>query len=84
MTKCNFCQDLLAEGQNPACVDACPMRALEFGELEELQAKYGTLDAVSPLPSGEFTKPSLVVTPHKDAELVGAATGNILNLPEEI
>ncbi len=84
MTKCNFCQDLLAKGENPACVDSCPMRALEFGELSDLQAKYGTLDAVEPLPSGEFTDPSLVITPHKNAELAGAGTGHIVNLPEEI
>ncbi len=54
MTKCNMCQDLVAEGGNPACVDACPMRALEFGDIEELQAKYGTLDGIAPLPSGEI------------------------------
>lgn len=84
MTKCDFCQDLLAQAENPACVDACPMRALKFGELEELQAEYGTLDAIEPLPSGEHTKPSLVVTPHKRAELAGEATGRVLNLPEEI
>lgn len=84
MTKCNFCQDLLAEGGNPACVDACPMRALDFGELDELRAKHGSLDAVEPLPSGTLTHPSLVLTPHRSAELVGAGTGRILNLPEEI
>ena len=32
MTKCNLCADLLDKGQNPACVDACVMRALDFGE----------------------------------------------------
>jgi len=84
MTKCNFCQDLVAQGQNPACVDACPMRALEFGELGDLQAAHGTLNAIEPLPSGDYTNPSLVITPHKDAELVGTGTGRILNLAEEI
>jgi anaerobic dimethyl sulfoxide reductase subunit B (iron-sulfur subunit) len=84
MTKCNFCQDLLAQGENPACVDACPMRALDFGELQDLQAKYGPLDAIEPLPSGEYTSPSFVVTPHRSAETVGAGTGRILNLEEEI
>lgn len=84
MTKCDMCKDLVTQGQNPACVDACPMRAIEFGELEELQAKYGTVNAIEPMPSGEHTKPALVITPHKDAERVGAGTGHILNLAEEI
>lgn len=84
MTKCNFCQDLLAEGGAPACVDACVMRALDFGELEELKAKYGSLDAIEPLPSGEYTQPALVITPHRHAELAGEGTGEIMNLAEEI
>jgi anaerobic dimethyl sulfoxide reductase subunit B (iron-sulfur subunit) len=84
MTKCNFCQDLLAEGQSPACVSACVMRALDYGELDELQAKYGLVNAVEPLPSGDFTHPSVVITPHARAQMVGTGTGRILNLPEEL
>ena len=84
MTKCNFCQDLLAAGENPACVDACPMRAIEYGELEELQAKYGTENEIEPLPSASITHPSLVITPHKNAQPSGKGTGSILNLPEEL
>jgi anaerobic dimethyl sulfoxide reductase subunit B (iron-sulfur subunit) len=84
MTKCNFCQDLLAEGGNPACVDACPMRALDFGDIDELRAKYGTVNAVEPMPSGDHTDPSIVITPHKNGEMVGSGTGHILNLAEEI
>lgn len=77
MTKCNFCQDLLAKGENPACVDACVMRALDFGEIEELRAKYGNVNEIAPLPSAEFTHPSLVVGPHKDAQPSGTNTGKI-------
>ena len=85
MSKCNFCSDLQAEGKNPACVDACVMRAIDYGELEELQAKYGTtVDAIEPLPSGEYTHPSLVIKPHAKAEQPGEGSGRLLNLQEEI
>jgi anaerobic dimethyl sulfoxide reductase subunit B (iron-sulfur subunit) len=80
MTKCNFCEDLLAQGQNPACVDACPMRAIEFGDLAQLRGKYGMLNAIEPLPSSELTNPSLVVTPHRHAQMSGKGTGKILDL----
>lgn len=80
MTKCDFCQDLLAKGQNPACVDACVMRALEFGDIEELRAKYGDVNEIAPLPSAEFTHPSLVIGPHKDAQPTGSGTGAISDL----
>ena len=77
MTKCNFCQDLQANGQNPACVDACVMRAIEFGDLQELRAKYGDVNAVAPLPSADLTHPALVITPNKKAQPSGAGTGKI-------
>lgn len=84
MTKCTFCEDLLAQGQRPACVDACVMRALDFGELDELRAKYGSVNAIEPLPVADITEPALVVTPHKHAQVSGQGTGKILNLPEEV
>lgn len=84
MTKCTFCEDLLAQGQNPACVDACVMRCLDFGDLEELRQKYGDLAAIEPLPTASITKPSLVITPHRHAQQSGKGTGKILNLPEEV
>lgn len=84
MTKCNFCYDLQDQGLNPACVDACVMRCLEFGDLDELRQKHGDLAAIEPLPTADITKPSLVITPHKGAQLSGEGTGKILNLPEEL
>lgn len=84
MTKCTFCADLQDQGLNPACVDACVMRCLDFGDIDELRQKYGNLDAIEPLPTGDITKPSLVITPHKHVQLSGQGTGRILNLPEEV
>lgn len=84
MTKCDFCSDLLDKGENPACVDACPMRAIDYGELEELRAKYGSENEIEPLPTADITHPSLVITPHKNAQPSGKGTGRILNLSEEI
>jgi anaerobic dimethyl sulfoxide reductase subunit B (iron-sulfur subunit) len=75
MTGCNFCEDLLAQGKNPACVDSCVMRVLKFGELEELRAKFGTVNAVAPLPEASLTKPSVVLTPHRHARLSGEGEG---------
>jgi anaerobic dimethyl sulfoxide reductase subunit B (iron-sulfur subunit) len=84
MSKCTFCEDLLAKGENPACVDACPMRAIEYGELSELRAKYGSLAAIEPLPSASLTSPALVITPHRHAQMSGTGTGRILDLKQEV
>ena len=83
MTKCDFCQDLIAKGENPVCVDACPLRALDYGDIEELQAKYGTdVTAIEPLPTADLTTPSVVITPHKNAQASGNGTGKILSVEE--
>ncbi len=84
MSKCTFCEDLLAKGENPACVDACPMRAIEYGELSELRAKYGAVNAVEPLPVASITSPALVITPHRHAQMSGKGTGRILDLKQEL
>ena len=82
MTKCNMCQDLIAQGEKPYCVEACVMRALDFGELDELRAKYGTENAIEPLPEAKYTDPSFVITPHRHSQPSGQGTGRILDMEE--
>lgn len=82
MTKCDFCQDLQAQGLNPACVDACPMRALGYGELDTLRQAHGTVNAIEPLPSADITHPAIVITPHKHSQPSGQGTGRIIKLEE--
>ena len=75
MSKCTFCEDLLTQKQSPACVAACVMRVLAFGELNELRAQHGTLRAIEPLPEANLTNPSVVVTPHRHARVSGEGAG---------
>lgn len=79
MTKCDLCTDYRAEGLDPACVAGCPSRALDWGPIEELRARYGDVDAIEPLPDPSITEPRLVITPHRDAQMTGAGTGSIEN-----
>lgn len=65
--KCDFCLDLIKKGEKPVCVSSCPMRALEYGMLEELQEKYGNINETQGLPNKDITQPALVITPHKNA-----------------
>jgi anaerobic dimethyl sulfoxide reductase subunit B (iron-sulfur subunit) len=83
MTKCTFCENLLAQGQNPACVDACVMRALDYGELDELRSKYGDLAETAPLPTADITRPSFVVTPNRRGQPSVGGTGRVIDLKEE-
>lgn len=60
--KCDGCADLVAKGENPACVDACVMRCLEFGDIEELRKKHGVNADAPGLPGSETTHPNLIIT----------------------
>ncbi|EFX9405292.1 dimethyl sulfoxide reductase subunit B [Shigella flexneri] len=61
----------------------CPLRALEFGPIEELRQKHGTLAAVAPLPRAHFTKPNIVIKPNANSRPTGDTTGYLAN-PEEV
>lgn len=66
--KCDFCVDYLEKGEAPACVAACPVRALDFGELSELKKKYKGTNKIKELPDSNLTKPSIIIKAHKDVK----------------
>ena len=72
--KCDACAYLRAKGQKPACVDACPNRALDFGDLDELKAKYGSdlVSKVAVMPESP-TNPSVLIK-SKDYAVEGEFT----------
>lgn len=83
MSKCTLCYDYIDEGRNPSCVDACPMRVLEFGEMKALRKKYGEIREIHPLPDMNLTRPAVVIKPHKDS--IRITEGNLkVNNKEEV
>ncbi len=62
-SKCNMCVDRLEMGQLPVCVLSCPMRALDFGLITDLQAKYGTNADLPGVPSSSTSSPAVVFKP---------------------
>ena len=71
MQKCDFCLDRWAEGKKPVCVDACPMRALDAGPVEEMEAKYGGIREAEGLEYDEGLRPSVVCKPRPRVSLAG-------------
>lgn len=61
--KCNMCIDKLMIGQNPVCVMACPVRALDFGPISQLKQTYGTNQQLSQMPDPTTVQPSIVFKP---------------------
>jgi anaerobic dimethyl sulfoxide reductase subunit B (iron-sulfur subunit) len=82
MSKCDFCVEELDRGRPPVCVAACPMRALDFGELEELRARHGALNHVYPMPDPTLTDPAIVITPHRDSARDAAVAAHVANREE--
>jgi len=82
MTKCDFCVDNLEQGLPPACVAACLLRALDFGQRTELEARYGSLENVYPLPEPHLTEPALTLTPHKDTVRADDGSARVGNWEE--
>ena len=80
--KCDGCAERVAEGKNPMCVDACPLRALEFGPLEDISG-MGDIADIAPLPPAHYTGPNLYIKATPDAKPADAREGIVAN-PVEV
>ena len=60
--KCDGCSQRAREGSAPVCVEACPLRALEFGPISDLRARHGRVADMPPLPDSSKTAPNLVLS----------------------
>ena len=72
MQKCDFCLERLAEGKKPICVDACPMRAMDAGSVEELKEKYGDVREAEGFLFNDKLMPAVFFKPKRSRE--GLAT----------
>ena len=81
--KCDGCKDRVAAGKRPICVEACPLRALEFGDIADIRAAHpGGVDAVFPMPTGTATMPNVVIQPSPAARQPGDGDVQVTNLDE--
>jgi anaerobic dimethyl sulfoxide reductase subunit B len=61
MQKCDLCLPRRQEGKAPVCVAACPMRALDAGDMEELTHRYGEGKTIPGFDHAEENRPAMVV-----------------------
>lgn len=79
--KCTACKEIVAGGEKPVCVMACPARALDFGPVDELQKKYPDAERanIAPLPAASETTPNLFIKPAVDAKPWDDKSGELAN-----
>lgn len=61
--KCDSCMDRRSQGRQPACVEACLTRCLDFRNLDEMtqQETDGWVSDLEILPDSSLTCPSLLI-----------------------
>ena len=79
--KCDGCASRVAEGLDPICVGACPLRALSFGTAEDMAA-LGERANIAPLPESSYTNPNLYILACDDAREAGSTDGSVINVLE--
>lgn len=84
MSKCTMCIDRLAEGMQPICTLSCPLRAFDFGPLDELVEKYGDVRYCEGMPSPDATKPAYVIlNPREKKQLIPYDTDEAIRLNQQ-
>lgn len=82
--KCDMCRDELSLDRKPVCVMACPMRALDWGERDELVQKYGEGSIeTAPLPKNS-TGATTIIDPHPQAQPTGSNVGSVITIADEM
>ncbi len=66
MQKCDLCLERLKNGQQPVCIEACPMFALDAGDLSILQEKYDDITAAEGFRYSGKIKPSVLFKPKRE------------------
>lgn len=80
--KCEGCAGRLAQGLQPICVTACPLRALDAGDIDELRERYGGIAQIYPLPDPAVTEPNVTMRPSPSAQLSNVAQSRVTNMQE--
>lgn len=82
-SKCDGCRDRVAQGARPICVEACPLRALDFGAAFELHERHpDAVRSIMPLPDESATSPNLYILPSPAALAAEDDGGRIVNRGE--
>lgn len=78
--KCDGCMDRVAKGKRPICVEACPLRALDFGEVGDMRNKaYAEQANIAPLPEKIYTSPNFFIKACAAALPAGSTDGTVAN-----
>lgn len=84
-SKCDGCTDRVLAGNAPICVEACPLRALDFDTMDALEEKHpGATLSILPLPDGSHTRPNLLIKPSPAALRAQETSGGHIANYEEI
>ena len=60
MEKCDLCLERIEQGQQPICVEACPMYALDFGYIDDLKSNYGEVTEAEGFRYSDRFKPAVI------------------------